>query len=138
MYRCFAGALCGAVLFCSSAFAQVIYYEPVRYQYDNGTEKYLYGGSDPAVHAAAGAYGGCARYHYGGANLHRFDGGNSFNQPSPMYPRERVYSDCVGTQDASYFGYTAADARNEAYANSARYFRKADLLAAAVPTGGTT
>ena len=126
-----------ALVYVSNARAQIVY-QPVQYQYTAGNgETYCYGGSNPAVHANAGAYdrNGCPRYHYGGINFHRFDGGNSFNQPSPMYQRDVVYSDCVngGHLDASYFGYTAADAHNEAYANSPTYFRKADLLAAAIP-----
>jgi hypothetical protein len=136
MFRCaFLCAVICALVYASNARAQIIYM-PVQYQYTaaNG-DKYCYGGSNPAVHVYAGAYDNCARYHYGGINFHRFDGGNSFNQPSPMYRRDVVYSDCVngGRLDAAYFGYTCADARNEAYANSPTYFRKADLLAAAVP-----
>lgn len=141
MNRCLAAvaALCSAAVFASpsASFAQVVY-EPVRYQHESGNgERYCYGGSDPAVHAAAGAFDNCPRVFYGGVNLHRFDGGQTFNQPSPIsrFERgERVYSDCVGLREASWFGYTCADARNEAYANAPTYFRKADLLAAAIPT----
>src|SRR5437868_4002907 len=110
MPRLIAIAIC-SVVFCSSAFAQVMY-EPVRYQYGSDDDRYCYGGIDPRVHAYAAAPYFCRRYNYGGTNLHRFDGGNTFNQPSPMYPRERVFTDCVPGQDASYFGYTCADARN--------------------------
>src|SRR5688572_20735207 len=109
MLRCVAVALCSLVL-ASSAFAQVVY-EPVRYQYETpqgGT--YFYGGVDPRVHAVAG-YEQCRGYSYGGA-LHNFDGGNSFNQPSPMFYRAPVFTDCVPLRDASRFGYTPADARN--------------------------
>ena len=113
------------LLVSTSAFGQIMY-EPVRYQYGTENNRYLYGGSNPAIHAAAHAYGYC-RVTYG-MNLHRFDGGNSFGQPSSLYHRERVFSDCTGTWDASWFGYNAADARNDAYANSPTYFRKADLI----------
>ena len=131
MLRCVAVALCSLVLG-SSAMAQVIY-EPIRYQYETPRgEMYYYGGVDPRVHQVAG-YDQCRGYSYG-ANLHNFDGGNSFNQPSPMYDRAPVFTDCVPFSDASRFGYTPADARNEAYANSPTYFRKADLLASAIPT----
>jgi hypothetical protein len=128
--RCVAFLL-GALCVTSAAFAQV-YYEPVHYQYDTGRgdEKFCYGGIDPRVLYYAKS--DCPVYHYGGINFHRFDGGTSFNQPSPMYTRERVFSDCVRGLDASYFGYTAADARNDAYANAQLYFRKADLINGAI------
>jgi hypothetical protein len=132
MLRSVAVALCSLVL-STSAMAQVIY-EPIRYQYETPRgEKYYYGGTDPRVHAVAGQHGICRGYSYA-RNLHNFDGGNSFNQPSPMHHRAPVFSDCVPFRDASYFGYTPADARNEAYANSPTYFRKADLLASAIET----
>jgi hypothetical protein len=51
-----------------------------------------------------------------------------------MHHRPAVFTDCVPFRDASYFGYTPADARNEAYANAPTYFRKADLLESAIPT----
>jgi hypothetical protein len=123
----FACALC----VCSSGFAQV-FYEPVQYQFGTESNRYCYGGSDPRIHAVASSPS--QRPHYGGVNLHRFDGGNTFNQPSPMSPRPRVFSDCVPLQDASWFGYTCADARNAAFANAPTYFRKADLLAHAIVT----
>jgi hypothetical protein len=137
MFRCVAVALCFIVLSSSAAFAQVIY-QPVTYQYDGGRygEKYYYGGTNPLVHQYAQTYYYCSPMQFGYAtNLHRFDSGNSFGQPSPLYYRSAVYTDCIGggLTDVSWFGWTAADARNEAYANSPTYFRKADLLASAVP-----
>jgi hypothetical protein len=84
------------------------------------------------VHSVA-AYDRCGFHGYG-TNLHNFDGGNSFGQPSPMFYRDPVFTDCVPFRDASRFGYTQADARNEAYANAPTYFRKADLLESAIPT----
>ncbi len=135
MIRSLAVVLCSVVL-SSSAFAQTIVYQPVQYQFSagRGDEKYLYGGTNVMVHAMARR---CAPYGFA-TNLHRFDGGNSFGQPSPMYDRTAIYSDCVGMQNAAHFGFNEADARNEAYANAPRYFRKADLLASAVPAGDGT
>ena len=131
MLRCVAVALCSLVL-STSAMAQVIY-EPIRYQYETPRgERYFYGGVDPRVHQVAGSEL-CRGYSYG-TNLHNFDGGNSFNQPSPMSYRPVVFTDCVPFRDAYRFGYTPADARNEAYANAPTYFRKADLLESAIPT----
>jgi len=129
MSRCVVFALLG--LISSPALAQVMYL-PVRSQFSAGGEQhYFYGGNDPRVHAMA-RYN-CRPYGYA-TNLHRFDGGNSFGQTSPLYDRTPVFTDCIPFQDASRFGYTAADAHNEAYANAARYFRKADQLAAAIVT----
>lgn len=131
MLRCVAIALCSLVLG-SSASAQVIY-EPIRDQFETPRgARYYYGGVDPRVHAIAGS-DLCRGYSYG-MNLHNFDGGNTFNQPSPMSDRPLVFSDCVPFRDASRFGYTPADARNEAYANAPTYFRKSDLLESAIPT----
>ena len=129
MNRSLAVLLC-SIVSSSSAFAQVIY-QPVQYQFStgHGDQTYLYGGTNPYIHSIARR---CVPYSYAG-NLHNFDGGNSFGQPSPMYDRSEIYSDCVGgTLNARYFGWTEADVRNEAYANAPRYFRKADLLASAV------
>lgn len=131
MLRCVAVALCSLVLG-SSAFAQVIY-EPIQYQFETPRgERYYYGGVDPRVHAVAGSEL-CRGYSYG-ANVHAFDGGHVFNQPSPISDRPVVFTDCVPFRDASWFGYTPAHARNEAYANAPTYFRKADLLESAIPT----
>jgi hypothetical protein len=126
MLRCVAVALC-SVLLSSSAFAQV-FYAPVQYQHalGYGDAKYYYGGSNPLVRRFATMHVGY------GTTLHNFDGGNTFDQPSPMFYRSEVYTDFIPFQNAANFGYTPADARNEAYANAPRYFRKADLLAGAV------
>jgi hypothetical protein len=115
----------------SAAFGQVLYL-PVQSQFrtGRGDATYYYGGTDARVHAAARYT--CQPYGYSN-NLHRFDGGNSFGQPSPLYDRTQVFTDCIPFQDAAHFGYTAADAENEARANAATYFRKADLLAGAIP-----
>lgn len=121
----------------SSSFAQ-IYYQPVRYQFDQGCggATYYYGGTNPLVHELASRR--CTFRGYG-TNLHNFDGGNSFGQPSPMSYRTPIYTDCTRTFiNVARFGYTPADARNEAYANTPRYFRKADLLNNAIPIGDGT
>jgi hypothetical protein len=130
MFRALAG-LVVLSLFSSAAVAQIMYL-PVRSQYtDSYGQPYYYGGNDPRVHAMM--HDGCPRYGYAN-NLHRFDGGNSFGQPSPLYDRTPVFTDCIPFQDAARFGYTAADAHNEAAANAARYFRKADQLAGGIIT----
>jgi hypothetical protein len=45
---------------------------------------------------------------------------------------DRVYSDVTPWRNARVFGYLQRDAANDAYANAPRYFRKADLVEAAV------
>ena len=109
------------------SLAQVIY-EPVRYQFSGCDQNYCYGGSDASVHARA-AYYACRGTHH--VAVGAFNDGRAFNEPSPMFPYESVYSDKVMRMDARYFGYTCDDARNEANARVPRYFRKADLLAGA-------
>ena len=130
MLRCIAAAFCSFVL-SSGALAQVIY-QPITYQHDAGRYggTYLYGGANPQTHLHA-RYDRPCNYYAG--NLHRFDGGNSFGQPSPMYDRTPIYSDCAPFQNLNRLGWTAADAANEARANAPTYFRKIDLLASAVP-----
>ena len=123
----------------SSAFAQVMY-QPVQYQFATGTgdQHYFYGGNDPRMHAVVQLGHGYAN------NMHNFDGGNSFGQPSPQSDssdsHSQVFTDAIPYQNAARFGYTEADAHNEAYGNAARYFRKSDELAASViqPDGSRT
>jgi|SRR6185437_6705081 len=129
MLRSLMFVLVGA--FCAPAFAQIIY-QPVQYQFSTGCgdQHYFYGGTNPRVHAAAHQL---LRTYYPN-NLHNFDGGNSFDQTSVLSYRAPVFSDDLPYQNVARFGYTEADARNEAYGNAARYFRKSDELAAAIPT----
>lgn len=100
----------------SAASAQV-FYLPVQYQYGQG-ERYYYGGSDPAVFASAERTSAMLRFHRS-------------NNPQP-----RVYSDLFPYANAAWYGFTPTDARNEAYRNQPRYFRKADLLDHAVEVDG--
>jgi len=116
----------------SSASAQVIY-TPVQYQ-----------------------YGDVMRYYYGGNSAHQFAFVDRLacrnGYPSSMndnYTSLRstigaisenpvVLTDCMPLRNAAVYGYTANDARNEAYANVPRYFRKGDLInAATVAADGT-
>ena len=129
MYRALAAF--ALLLACSPAFSQVIY-QPVQYQFSlgSGDQHYFYGGNNPRVHAAAHF---STRAYYPN-NQHNFDGGNSFGQTSLLNDRSPVFTDCVPFRDASRIGFTEADAHNEAYANAARYYRKSDELAAAIPT----
>ncbi|MBV8780895.1 MAG: hypothetical protein JO353_05800, partial [Phycisphaerae bacterium] len=116
-----------------SARGQIIYL-PVQYQY--GTQNtFYYGGNDPAVIArasmpvdAGGNWGRTDGYAFvsGDVRVHR----EVSNEPL------RVYSDAIPEQNAHLFGYTISDAANEANASVPRYFRKADVIAAAGATPG--
>lgn len=110
----------------SSASGQV-FYEPVRYQYQYAGQTFYYGGHDPRMMDFAASEIRSTTY-------------TSVARSEPVVKRAAVYSDGRGfanQADHSYTGYagmTASDARNEAYHNVPRYFRKADLLRAAVVT----
>jgi hypothetical protein len=118
---------CGCITTAASA---QIFYEPVTYQYRTGEQTFYYGGHNPRVFDSV--VNDVSRTTYtsvvwAGRAVHVVD-------------RLRVYSDVTpftNLADSSYTTYgswTAADARNEANNNAARYFRKRDLLHAAVRT----
>lgn len=108
----------------SSASAQ-IFYEPVQYQYQFAGQTFFYGGHNPRVFDFASAE--IATRAYG-----------SVTRSEHIVPRAAVYSDAIPFRDLADHAYTgyaslnATDARNEAYNNVPRYFRKGDLLNAAV------
>jgi hypothetical protein len=112
------------------AFGQIIY-EPVQYQY--GTARaYYYAGNNPLIHRAAqapsdssGRWGRVGEFATVSATIdtHR----------EVVTEHVRTFNDSLGYQDASIYGYTANDARNDANAKQARYFRKSDLIASAIP-----
>lgn len=119
-----------AVVMSSKASAQIVY-EPVQYQYGE-QNKYYYGGNDPRVHAYANAtQDGGGRW----GRVHGFDfvSGSIDTHREVTGEPERVFADSIPFQNARIYGYTATDARNEAYDRMPTYFRKADLLATAVP-----
>lgn len=116
---------------CASAADAQIFYEPVQSQYGSGRDAFYYGGGDRRVIDAAAQRLRCAKDfsavregHFGLGYLHR----GLINHP-PYY----VVSDCFPWLNAAAYGFTPADARDTAYANVPRYFRKADLLRAARP-----
>lgn len=104
-------------LVASVTSAQIIYL-PVQYQYGQ-QDTYYYGGSDPSIFRQAERDSALRARN------------NVSNEPV------RVYSDLLPFRNARVFGFTIDDARNEAYANAPRYFRKRDLLAGAVNVDGT-
>jgi hypothetical protein len=122
MLRLFA-ALFVACAIMSSASAQIIY-EPVRYQY-GGQTPFYYGGSDPEMFRFA--HSDYSQAHNGFIEAH----GNVMTHREVSYRRPHVYVDRLPRADASVWGYTADDARNDAYQNAARYFRMKDIVAQA-------
>src|SRR5687767_3314728 len=110
-----------------AAFGQIIY-EPVRYQHRGGDSSFYYGGHDPHLYHFAQAqayfdrYGRIGRAEFGRKWMYEY-----FNDVP------RVYSDYLGYRDASLFGMTPDDARNEAHRAVPRYFRKLDLLREGIP-----
>lgn len=119
----------------SSAFAQIIY-QPVTYQYSSGGSLYYYGGSNPRVHEEAQSLSQEATF--GRSNGYAFHSGNIETHREVVHEPTRIYTDMMPFQNARFFGYTANDARNAAYANSATYFRKADALRVAQPQSDGT
>lgn len=126
MYRA-AAAVMLLLVVASSARAQVIY-QPVQYQYSNGVT-YYYGGNDPSMHhyiehvKCRNGYPSAITGHHYNSLRHTVGqiGENTF-----------VFSDCLPYRNAAVYGYTAADAHNEAMANMPLYFTKRDLLMSAV------
>mgnify|MGYP000496771275 CR=1 FL=1 len=107
---------------CLPASAAIVY-EPVQYQYSHHNSssgdhsqrgRYYYGGSDVLVHRHAQRPVDRRTY--------RDAEGMISNVPA------RVYSDSIPRLNAALYGWTANDAKNQAYASVPRYFRKADLM----------
>jgi hypothetical protein len=129
LYKALA-ALVLSLLFCAVGAAQVVY-EPVASQYRVDDRTFYYGGSDPqAIDYAerrvvgVGVGRSTREGRYGVGYLHRGLIGR---------PPEYVVADGLPLRNAVVYGYTSVDARNDAYANVPRFFRGADLRAAAVP-----
>ena len=129
MLRPIAAAFAVMVVSSSIANAQIIY-EPVRYQYGEGNHRYYYGGNDPLVLEMAErqrCLDEMTDYPYG-SDRHT----DAYLHYRLIGRLERVYSDCVPYVNARVYGYRPVDAANDAYRNVPTYFRKADLMRAAV------
>ena len=128
-----AEALTLLLVVATSASAQVIY-APVQYQYTNGVT-YYYGGSDPSMNHYI-EHVKCRNGYPSDITLTHFNSlrGTLGQIGEPSY----VFSDCLLYRNAAVYGYTALDARNEAYANAATYYTKRDLMNAAVPDADGT
>jgi hypothetical protein len=95
------------------ARAQIVY-EPIQFQFiqhlpGGGSDTFYYGGHDPAVFAGA-------VLPYAGSMIR------------PRQMPLRVFTDAMPRTNAAIYGFTPCDAANEANANAARYFRKADVV----------
>jgi len=116
-----------------SSHAQIIY-EPIQYQYGDQNQFY-YGGMDPRVFQRAGAPSDPGS-DWGRANGNDFASGDVWEHREVTGQPARVYSDALPTQNGTLYGFTATDAANVANASMPRYFKKADVIAAAAKTSG--
>ena len=124
MSRLFAALLLACIVV-SSASAQIIY-EPVQYQYGGTQAPFYYGGSNPDMFRFA--WREYAEAHNGFASAH----GSITQHDEVDLTDPHVYVDHLPRSNAAVYGYTANDARNDAYANAARYFCKRDAMHYAV------
>lgn len=103
----------------AAASAQTVY-EPVKYQHGRYGETF-YGGANPnaltvpgALYTPATAALSQRFYVTASGRYIRFD------TRTPMIPTH-IYSDLAPYTEVSQYGYTVADARNEAYLNAPRF-----------------
>ncbi len=129
MFRSIAAVVVVMVALSSTANAQTIY-APVQYQYGTENNRYYYGGSDPAVFALAERQRGIDMLGDHSFTSDRYT--HAYRHRRLVGRLDRVYSDLVPYMNARVFGYLPVDAANDASARVPRYFRKADLLRAAV------
>ncbi len=109
-----------------------IFYEPAQAQYvcpKNGRAFY-YGGSD----ARAMAYAAHAQGAYSQTNWTNGtrSAGNAV-QRICVSPTQAIYSDCAPYHDMNEYGWTSADAINQANARIALYYRRSDSPPAGAP-----
>ena len=116
--------------FASVSSAQVIY-EPVKFEhrFADTDQVVYYGGSNPRVIEHA-------RSHYALYNQPRSYDGHGHERATIRKGltgrAPYVFTDAAPYVNASLYGFTDVDARNEANAAVPTYFRKRDLLAAGV------
>lgn len=130
MLRSIAAAAVVVLVGSSSLVNAQTIYAPVQYQYGEGRHLYYYGGSDPAVFSLAEHRRGLDELSDVPYTSTRYT--NAYVHHRLIGQLDRVYSDAVPYTNARVFGYLQVDAANDAYANVPRYFRKAELLHAAV------
>lgn len=119
-----------SLLFCALSHAQVVY-QPVQSQYRTEHGTYYYGGSNPVVHERARHALDC--FYDAGSGRPGVYGVGSVHRDLISRPPQYVISDCAPYVNASVYGYTSVNARNEAYARVPRFFRMDALFASARP-----
>lgn len=128
MFKSLLASVAVCCLTSAAASAQVIY-EPVKFQYTLGDQYLYYAGSNARVFQRAWSdyqlYNQPRSYDGHGHERTTIRKGLVGRAP-------QVYTDAAPHVNASLYGYTDADVRNEANANVPTYFRKRDLLAAGV------
>jgi hypothetical protein len=112
--------------------AQIVY-EPVQYQYSSGGTTYYYAGCDPRVHEVASWPTAGDRVSWGRGNGFSFRSGDVHTHREVADEPVRVYTDALPLRNATVFGFTPTDARNEAYGRQPTFFRKRDLVRSALP-----
>jgi hypothetical protein len=128
------------VLLAGSISSAAIIYAPVQYEYRDpvaSAPTFYYGGSNPAVFEHAALRQQRFNMSPGGYFTPSYvsEGRFAFNDaPSTIFYSTPIvtYTDVLPAGVNAYpYGFSAADARNAAYANVPLYFRKADLIASA-------
>jgi hypothetical protein len=118
MSRALAFFVCA--LMSAPALAQIIY-QPIQYQYAVGDQTFYYGGTNRYLQ------------NFGSREARHEIIKNNYSSLNQRFARHApVYSDALPYRDLTDYGYSAADAANEANRNAPLYFRKMDLLAYAV------
>ena len=107
----------------------------MQYQYNVQGTLYYYGGSDPRIQACASEPITPGQT-WGRINGYAFASGGISTSRAVENEPIRVFNDFFGCFNAHFWGFTPADAMNDAYASVPRYFVKRDLLNAAVPSVG--
>jgi hypothetical protein len=129
MIRSIAAACVVVVASSSLAGAQTIF-APVQYQYGVEQYRYYYGGNDAVIFDRADRTAAVDKLTDIPHDSHRYT--QAYVHLNLIGQLDRVYSDVTPWRNARVFGYLQRDAANDAYANAPRYFRKAELVAAAV------
>ena len=120
-----------SLLFAAVGSAQTVF-APVQSQYRTERGTYYYGGSDPRAHQYAAQKLDC---HFTGRSMTTFSSSWGYLLCGVVTPpRDYVISDRAIYLNASLYGYTQLDARNEANARVPTFFRMGDLLQSAVPS----
>lgn len=112
-----------AVLFFAAAVQGQVMYQPLQVQYGQTQNSFYYGGTDPHLFAFAQSPRSATYGRIHGAAL------VAARRVVVQQDQPRVFSDLFPGYEAGTFGYTTADAINDARADVRRYTHKGQLLA---------